>query len=101
MNEWQEYIKTVEKEVVEEVRKQHTGLNFYAFIERDPRYPQVVFNGNPDQPEWDNYKGYWWDLDDNKLGANFCTCGAYEPDECSCGAWDSVDRDEWYSEENL
>ena len=98
MNEWQEYIKTVEKEVVEEVRKQHTGLNFYVNIE-DPRYPQVIFNDNPEQPEWDNYKGYWWDLENNKLDANFCTCGAYEPDECSCGAWDDVDRDKWYEEE--
>lgn len=99
MDKWQEYIKTVENQVAEEVRKQYPNLNFYVVIDQDPRYPLVVFNDNPDNPEWDDYKGYTWSMENNRLGHNVCTCHAFEPDECSCGAWDSVDRDEWYAEE--
>jgi hypothetical protein len=52
---------------------------FYVVIE-DPRYPQVVF--------WENYQGFFWDSERNKLGAQFCTCNAYEASECACGTWD-------------
>lgn len=33
--------------------------------------------------------------DDTQL----CTCAAWEPNECCCGAWDDVDPEWWYDDE--
>lgn len=30
-----------------------------------------------------------------------CICHAHEPNECICGAWDDVDYEEWYNEEDI
>ena len=71
--------KEVEQSVIDRmVELGYKADEFYVVIE-DHRYPQVVF--------WEGYQGFWWDSERNKLGAQFCTCGAYEADECSCGVW--------------
>jgi len=31
---------------------------------------------------------------------DYCQCCAYEPFECICGAWDDVDLDDWYGDDN-
>ena len=40
-------------------------------------------------------------LDENNqpIPATQCICHAYEPAECVCGAWDDVDMDWWYDED--
>lgn len=41
-------------------------------------------------------------LDENgqPIPATVCLCHAYGPLECSCGAWDDVDLDWWYSDDD-
>jgi hypothetical protein len=39
------------------------------------------------------------DEDDHPIPATQCICYAYEPAECVCGAWDDVDMDWWYDED--
>jgi hypothetical protein len=72
--------KEVERSIINRMEQLGYKANEFYVVIDDPRYPSVVF--------WENYQGFWWDSEKNKLGAQFCTCGAYGADECACGAWD-------------
>jgi hypothetical protein len=75
---YEDYSRQLLLDLEAEIRSQYPNEPFHVSFE-DPRYPRVVFN---------NERGYWWDLDNNKLGSQFCLCNAFEPSECICGVWD-------------
>lgn len=40
------------------------------------------------------------DENDQPIPASICLCYAREPSECCCGAWDDVDVNQWYSDDD-
>lgn len=40
------------------------------------------------------------DEDGNPIPSSVCICNAFEPNECICGAWDDVDADSWYDDDD-